>query len=114
MTKWEVKVWAQKYGGYRPCDRRTWCVKAILGLAPYHGPQSGFLNLEVPEEWLDEITAKEAEEFMQRVMHGFELVIAGAVRMAYDQTRQEIMNAARRWGEYYVEHKAHGDEPEDE
>ena len=114
MKDYEVKRWASKYGGWRPIDRRTWHVTAGLSLAPYHGPQSGSLSIEVPEDWLAEVTAEEAEEFMQRIMHGFELVVAGAVRLAYDQTRCEIMNAARRWGEYYVERKSQPEEPEEE
>lgn len=105
MKAWEIKAWAGKYGGTQPCNRRSYQVQLSLNLGPFAGPQSGFMRLEVPQGWLEQITKKEAYAFMEGLERGFELLVAGAVRLAYRQERETILKAAVQYGRYYLEEK---------
>ena len=99
---------ANKYGAYRPLDRRTFITKWIVNLSMFpvgflaDTPRCTIVEWEMPQAKLETMTLDQIDTMMESMRAGLNLVFSGAERLMWDEERKAMYDTGVEWLGHYA------------
>ena len=109
---------ADKYGAYRPCDRRTFVTKWAVNLSMFpvgllaDNPRTTLVSWEMPQEALETMTFDQIDTMMEAIRAGLNLVFSGAERLMWDEERNTMYDQGVKWLGHYADRQKAATEEE--